>query len=76
LVIVFWHMPQANDGFQTLERQLDLPPEPIALQYLPGGGPILWQGCEHQDVTGVFSVFRRVFAFTVLLFERSLRWAR
>ena len=67
MVILFGHMPQIDNGFQPLERQLNLPPEPIALQYLPDGGPVPGQRCEHQHITGVFPVFRGVFAFAILL---------
>src|ERR1700678_3356670 len=48
LIILFWNMAQLNERFETLETQLDLPAQSIALQHLLGRNSILRQGGEHQ----------------------------
>src|SRR5437899_6241114 len=64
-------MTQLGNRFQALERQLDLPPEPITFQHLPDRGLALGQGREHQHIAGILSFLRRALAFALLLSERE-----
>ena len=71
MVVLFRNMAQLSQRFETFENQLDLPAQPIALQHLLGGRPMLRQSREYQNIAGILPVLRRVALFALLLLARQ-----
>src|ERR1035441_9585303 len=74
LIVVFGQMAQLGDGLETLEGQLDLPAQAIALQHLPDGGGVAEQGVNTITYWANCHVCS-LMLFPLFSFSRRRRWA-